>query len=157
MKISGNYRSPQADKITVNEDGTMKGVIGTMRGISQLKPFDPYREVEAATMARQAGIQVSVKDWKTWVTTRPGSWTTVSGVDFGEKSRSVRVRAASAAGGTIYIVSDSLDGEIAARIEIPAGTEEPKEFTADMNISGQTDVYFVFDSEIEFYAWQAER
>ena len=157
MKISGNYRSPQADRITVNEDGTMKGVIGTMRGISQLKPFDPYREVEAATMARQAGIQVSVKDWKTWVTAKPGSWTTVSGVDFGEKSESVRVRASSVTGGTIYIVSDSLDGEIAARIEIPAGTEEPAEFTAAMNISGQTDVYFVFDSEIEFYAWQAEK
>ena len=157
MKISGNYRSPQADRITVNEDGTMESVVGTMRGISQLKPFDPYRETANATMARQAGIQVSMKDGTTWMTAEPGGWFTVSGVDFGEKSASIRVRASSVTGGTVYIVSDALDGEIAARIEIPAGTEEQKEFTAKMHLSGQRDLYFVFDSEIELYAWQAER
>ena len=157
MKISGNYRSPQADRISFNEDGTMKSVIGTMHGLDQLKPFDPYREVEAATMARQAGLQVSVKDWKTWVTAKPGAWMTLSGVDFGDGAARVKVCASSVSGGTIYIASGSLDGEVAGLVVIPAGTEEPAEFTAELNLSGQVDVYFVFDSNIEFYSWQAER
>ena len=108
-------------------------------------------------MARQAGIQVSVKDWKTWVTAKPGAWMTLSGVDFGEGAARMTVCASSASGGTIYVVSDSLDGEIPGRIEIPAGTEDPAEFTAEVNVSGQRDVYFVFDSNIEFYTWRAER
>ena len=82
---------------------------------------------------------------------------TLSGVDFGEGAARVKVCASSASGGTIYIASGSLDGEVAGQIEIPAGTEEPAEFTAELNLSGQVDVYFVFDSNIEFYSWQAER
>ncbi|MBR5961038.1 MAG: hypothetical protein IKZ98_08570, partial [Clostridia bacterium] len=79
------------------------------------------------------------------------------GVDFGEGAARITVCASSVTGGTIYIASGSLDGEVAGQIEIPAGTEEPAEFTAELNLSGQVDVYFVFDSNIEFYTWQAER
>ena len=156
MGITGNYRSPQADRIFVNADGTLQPVTGTMAGLAQLKPFDPFRRVPAATMANQAGIQVSMKDGETWVKGAPGGWIKVAGVDFGSGADTLRVEASSISGGTIYVVAGSPDGEPAAAAKIPADTDGPAEFTVPLGLSGTTDLYFVFDGDISLYSWQAE-
>ena len=36
MGITGNYRSPQINRITLNADGSFKQVVGTMKGVEQL-------------------------------------------------------------------------------------------------------------------------
>ena len=58
MGITGNYRSPQINVMEVNEDGSIKPVVGTMKGVEQLHNFNPYEKVSAQTMYREAGIQV---------------------------------------------------------------------------------------------------
>ena len=156
MGITGNYRSPQVDRITKAGDGSLS-VIGTMEGIPQLKAFDPYQEVLASTMSDQAGISVEVEEDLPVVKTAGGSWLKVSGVDFGGKAAGLTVKASSEDGCRVYAVTGSLEGEILAVIEIPAGTEEAEEFTAEFLAAGQQDLYFVFDGEADFLSWSASR
>ena len=156
MGITGNYRSPQADRLTVREDGSLQQVKGTMRGLSQKKLLDPFREISAATLANQGGIAVSMKDGKTWVHTAPGGWTMVAGADFGEKASGIRIRVSAPEGGTVWVVPGKPGGEPAGSVRIPAGTDEQTEFTVPVSLSGTTDLCFVFDSTLDFYAWLAE-
>lgn len=156
MGITGNYRSPQADRLFLEEDGSLRSVIGTMAGLSQIRPLDPMQEVSATTLANQGGIAVRMKDGKTWVHGEAGSWTMVSGVDFGAGTERLRLRVASAEGGRIHLVTGSLQDPIAATLQIPAETKEPTDFDLQVALTGVTDVYFVFEGTLDFYAWQAE-
>ena len=156
MKISGNYRSPQADRITVNEDGSLAKVRGTMKGLDQRKPLDPYREVSGATMASQGGSKVQMKDGRTWTHSQTGSWIRIAGVDFGDQASAIRLQAASEAGGTVWIIPGTPDGVPAGKAEIPAGTEETV-FTVPAALSGVTDLCFVFEGEVDLFTWQAEK
>ncbi len=155
MGITGNYRSPQIDLLTVHEDGTLGPVTGTMRGVSQLKPFNPYTTVSACTMSHQAGISVTGEGEEAVVRTTEGSWTRITGADFGEGSASITLRASSEAGCTVYIVTDSLEGEIAAEIKLPAGNEAA-DYTVPLSLAGSRNLYFVFDGKAVFYSWRAD-
>ena len=156
MGITGNYRSPQADRLPLTADGLPGSVTGTMAGLSQRKPLDPFREVSAATMADQGGIRVAMKDGKTWVRTVSGGWTRIAGADFGEGASEIRLTVSSEQGGTIWIVPGAPDGAIAGRAEIPAGTAEDAVFTVPVNLTGVTDLCFVFEGEMDFSSWQAQ-
>ena len=157
MGITGNYRSPQIDRITVEEDGSLRQVKGTMRGVEQLKPLDPYTEVSAATQANQAGIAVKVKDGVPYVEGGAGSWVKVSRADFGEGAREIRITAASEAGAALFVIPGALSSPVAAQIEIPAGTEMGTQFAVPFAAAGMQDVYFVFGGDAVFQAWQAIR
>ncbi len=153
MGITGNYRSPQADRLTVLPDGKLKKVTGTMKGLEQRKPFDPYRTVSAAVMANQAGISVSMKDGVTWVHTQNGAWTMVQGVDCGNGTQAMTVTASSDTGGTVYLLTDLQKGPVLAAVRIPAETADPAAFTVPVCVTGMTDLYFVFDGEMDFRSW----
>ena len=155
MKISGNYRSPQIDKITVNADGSLKQVKGTMKGVEQLRPLDPYQPVSACTVSHQAGNSIRGEDGNTFFQTAEGSWTRVSGVDFGEGARQLTVQASSEEGCMLYLTLGDIEQPIAARIEIPAGNEAAS-FTVPLAAAGIQDIYFVFDGAAMFYTWQAQ-
>ena len=154
MGITGNYRRPQADRLILEEDGSLRSVVGTMEGISQLKAFDPYRCVQATTMSDQAGIRVEGCGEEACVMTGAGSWLKVSGVSFGEGCERILVKAGSEEGGRLYVVTGGPDGEIAAELEIPEKTELA-EFSVPASLSGEKDVYFVFAGEIQFVSWEA--
>ena len=153
MGITGNYRSPQADKITVNEDGSLKQVYGTMKGISQLKPLLPFDGVSAATMADQAGIQVETDGTVSWITGRAGSWTKTAGVSFGEMSKTITVSGSAEEAGVLYLLADGLKGEIAAEISYPAGDWE---LSAPLALSEVHDLYIVFGGNAVVRKWTVE-
>ena len=156
MGITGNYRSPQANRIHLGTDGELTGVVGTMRGLSQRKSFQPYRKNTASTMARQANISVLQKDGNTWVHTQPGSWTMVAGVDFQEGSKELRMTLSAPSGGTVWVAADAPDGPIAAEFSLSESTEQPAEFAVPLSLSGIHDLFFIFSGEMDFYSWQAE-
>lgn len=152
MGITGNYRSPQIDVIPVR-DGSLGQVRGTMKGVKQLKPLDPFRPVSASTQANQAGIAVKVKGQGPFVEGSAGSWFKVSQADFGTGVRELRIIAASEKGASLYVIPDSPEGQIAAQADIPAGTET--ELTVPVSLSGVRDVFFVFGGDAAFRSWQA--
>ncbi|MGN0621904.1 MAG: endo-1,4-beta-xylanase [Porcipelethomonas sp.] len=153
MGISGNYRSPQVDKITMN--GTsMNSVTGTMAGIPQLKSINPDQKVQAETMSNQSN-DISVSGLgDTVVTGTKGSWIKASGVDFSGNESNLTVRASSEKGAVIKVCTGSADGLAVTYAEIPAGSSMSEVTVPVINsVSGSKDVYFVFSGEIEMDYW----
>ena len=157
LGITGNYRSPQADRISLNADGLPKQVRGTMKGLEQLKPFDPYREVPAATMSRQGGISVPGENGDTWVHGEAGCWLQVSGVDFGAGAGTLTVTCMAASDCTLYAVLDGTDGPVVSviRVQVPEGAED-RSFSAPITAAGVHDLYLIADGEITMRSWRAE-
>lgn len=153
MGISGNYRSPQADRVLVEEDGSLRRVAGTMRGLPQLKPLDPFREVAGTTMSDQAGIRVESEDGRCRTDGEAGSWIRVSGADFGNGTESAVLRCASVPGCVLYLLADDPGGPVLASLRIPPDTSGETELTVPLSVSGIHDLYIVFGGEASLYSW----
>ena len=158
MGITGNYRSPQADRIFFGEDGLPQQVKGTMKGLEQLKPFDPFRRVSAATMSHQGGITVDGVNGQTWIIGEAGSWIRISGVDFGTEAATLTVNAMAPTDCTIYAVLDDPDGPVAAQIraEVPEGAK-PTLLTAPIRAEGVHDLYLITDGPMKLYSWTVKK
>ena len=154
MGITGNYRSPQIDIISLAEDGSLLSVTGTMRGVEQLKPFNPFRTVPAATMSHQGGITVEGVDGKSWIIGDAGSWIRVSGVDFGTGAATLGVTAMPPSDCTLYAVLDDPESAVVSRIrlEIPEDGS-PAFFSAPIKAEGVHDLYLVTDGPMKLYSW----
>ncbi len=154
MGITGNYRSPQADRIILGEDGLPQQVKGTMKGLDQLKPFNPFRTVPAATMSHQGGITVEGVDGKSWIIGDAGSWIRVSGVDFGTGAATLGVTAMPPSDCTLYAVLDDPESAVVSRIrlEIPEDGS-PAFFSAPIKAEGVHDLYLVTDGPMKLYSW----
>ena len=155
MGITGNYRSPQADRISFSDDGLPLQVTGTMKGPEQLKPFDPFRAVPAATMSREAGITVEGEGTDTRITGEAGCWIQVSGVDFGASASAFEVTAEGKNSCTLFAVLDDPEGPVAA--EIPLSLAEgaaPSAFSAPLRAEGVHDLYLIADGKITLRSWQ---
>ena len=121
-------RSVCVDSLFFNEDGTIRKVIPTNRGVgitSALKNIevDRYSNI-SPTGASVAFINSTntFEGWKTVIINRNG-WIKYNTVDFGStKLKSVQVRAISQTGGTLQIRLDKADGTLFAEIKIPKGT-----------------------------------
>ena len=155
MGISGNYRSPQVDRLYLEENGRLRQVVGTMKGPDQLKHLDARKPVSACTMANQAGIRFEQEPAGNRIWGENGSWLSLEGVDFGEGAAQLRVSAGSEAGAALYLVLDSLDGEVAARIPLTEGASLT-DYTAPLAVSGVHNIYFVWDGPARFGSWVVE-
>jgi arabinoxylan arabinofuranohydrolase len=157
MGITGNYRSPQADRILLGEEGLPQQVTGTMKGLDQLKPLNPYKTVSAATMSRQAGITVGCADGKSWILGDAGSWIRISGVDFGLSASTLRVTAMPPTDCTLYAVLDDPEGPVVSRVRIGlAENAAPAVFSAPIQAEGIHDLYLISDGAMKLYAWNVK-
>jgi hypothetical protein len=155
MKISGNYRSPQVDIIRIGEDGTLNQVTGTMKGPSQLKALNPYDGVSGCTMASQAGIQYEKGEGWQGSKGTTGSWIRIAGVDFGRGTERLTVSTVSETDSELYLMTGGPDGEVAAMINVPAGTE-PVLTEAPLTLEGEQDICFVFGGDMTFINWKVQ-
>ena len=153
MGITGNYRSPQLNELIVNEDGSIKPVIGTMKGVEQLEMLNPYETVSARTMYREAGIRVDGYADTLKVSAESGSWIQLKGVDFAEGAKQFTLRAASEKGGAVRVLLDDLQGDVLCEIAVPAG--DMTDITVDCaSVSGVKDVYLLFAGDVSPESWQ---
>jgi hypothetical protein len=122
-------RAVRIDSLFFNEDGTIKKVIPTLRGVgltdaSQRIQIDRYSHIsnEGASVAFMDTLN-TFWGWKTILGTA-NAWIQYDGVDFGSnKFKSVNVRTLSRSGGTLQVRLDKVDGPVIAQVEIPAGKE----------------------------------
>lgn len=88
------FRSPHLAKLDFNADGTIKEVRGDYKGVEQIRDLDPYRVIEAETIAWQQGIATKKIDGgsEEFGAQAPnlvvhdidnGDWTSLAKVDFG--------------------------------------------------------------------------
>ena len=134
------------NEILINADGSLQSVTGTLVGVEQLKPLDPYRVVPASTMSDQAGLEVVSKDGMVLVTGDSGSWWKVSGVDFGDGSKGITVTGTMQA--PVYVLADSLSSPVSAII-----TDEAE---AVLSLTGIHDLYFVLSGPTDMVSWQVQ-
>lgn len=154
MGISGNYRSPQIDKITVNEDGTLAPVRGTMTGIGQLESVNPFEKIPSVMMYREAGIEVMGYADEAILKAESGSWIQVKGVDFHKGAKTFTLKASSKTGGAVRVCLDRTFGDVLCEITVPAGSEGV-EFTVEAKSAKDVhDLFIIFAGNVEAEWWQ---
>lgn len=160
---NAGYRSTFVDRLELDEEGLPTLSEGTLTGVEQLHPLDPFRKQEAETLATLAGAEVPETDGAsnglTVRSTATGGWIAVAGADFGAGAKAVGIRYRSQAGGKILVKTDKPDNSEFAVLALES-TKEFAEATFELpqGLQGVHDLYFCFDQpEIELDSWQFSR
>jgi hypothetical protein len=135
----GFGRSVAVEEFKYNADGSFPTIMPTDEGVKPIDTFNPYRKVEAETMAFSKGIKTEQNDQiGVYVTSIHNSdYIKLQNVEFGKKiPRTFTARVASGLrGGAIEIRIDSIGGQLLGRLEVPAtgGWEQWQTLTADLD------------------------
>jgi len=130
--LSPNFdknRSVRADSLFFHEDGTIKKVIPTLRGIGMTYASKKI-QMDRYSLKSDTGVSIAFLDtlkrfegWKT-ILDEANAWVQYNGVDFGTKKfKSVHVITASATGGLIDIRLDNVRGPLLAQMNIGKTTD----------------------------------
>jgi len=148
----GFGRSAAVEEFTYNADGSFPTILPTDEGVSPVGVFNPYRHVEAETMAFSRGVKTEQNEQiGVYVTDiHNGDYIKLRAVDLGNgtpKEYLARV-ASGLRGGQIEVRADSLKGQLMCRLEVPAtgGWEQWTTITAPVtaSVTGVHDLYFTF-------------
>jgi GH43 family beta-xylosidase len=126
--LSPNFdknRSIRIDSLFFNNDGTIRKVIPTMRGVG-LTDASQQIQIDRYSLKSATGASIAFLDtlntfigWKT-ILDNNGAWLQYNAVDFGSKKwRKVQVKAFSPAGGLLQIRLDKKDGPLLSEVKIP--------------------------------------
>ena len=153
----GFGRCVAVEEFKYNADGSFPTIMPTDEGVKPVATFDPFRKVEAETMAFSRGIKTEQNNQVgVYVTDiHNGDYIKLQNVAFGHKvPRTFTARVASGLrGGAIEVRIDSLGGRLLGRLQVPAtgGWEQWQTLTLDLDYSPATnplpataDLYFVF-------------
>ncbi|MDQ8735645.1 glycoside hydrolase family 43 protein [Paenibacillus sp. LHD-38] len=172
MGVPKGYRSTHLNKVLFSEDGSIGEIAADMKGVEQIKDFNPFVRVEAETIAWSAGIntQPLLTDDKEQTSVKlavsdigNGDWTAVSKVNFGSGATSFMAWVASAEdGGSIELRLDDPEGKLVGTLAVPS-TEGWNQWvevkTKVLGAEGIHDLYFVFNGKpgtelFKIGAWQ---
>ena len=148
----GFGRSVAVEEFKYNADGSFPTIMPTDEGVKPVAEFNPYRKVEAETMAFSKGVKTEQNDEVgVYVSDiHNGDYIKLQNVCFCNKlPRTFTARVASGLrGGQIEVRIDSLKGQLLCRLEVPAtgGWEKWQTLTADFTelVKGRHDLYLVF-------------
>jgi len=126
--LSPNFdknRSVKADSLFFNEDGTIRKVVPTFRGVG-ITAASKKIQIDRFSAKSGDGVEIAFLDtlnrfqgWKT-IFNKADSWVKYNSVSFGKnKLRHVNVNARSETGGTLLISTEDTPGKIIATIKIP--------------------------------------
>ncbi len=144
-------RSVSVDQMIYNADGSIETVpYWSTNGPEQVEAVNPYKRVEAETIAWSEGVKTA-KDPKVgmYVTQiHAGDYIKLRGVDLGKGAKKIKIFAASAAGGNVEVRIDDKNGPVIAVCNITntGGWNTWKTFTAKVKrMKGLHDLYLVFN------------
>jgi beta-xylosidase len=148
----GFGRSVAVEEFHYNADGSFPTIIPTDKGVEPVGKFDPYRKVEAETMAFSKGVKTEQNDQVgVYVTDiHNGDYIKLRNVHFCNKTpRTFTARVASGLrGGRIEVRIDSIGGALLGKLDVPGtgGWEQWQTLTTDLTAiaRGHHDLYFVF-------------
>jgi hypothetical protein len=120
-------RSVRIDSLFFNNDGTIRTVKPTNRGVGLTGALKKI-QIDRFSRKSETGASVAFLDslnvfsgWKT-ILTKQDAFVQYNAVDFGKKKlSSVRVKASSLSGGMLEIRIDRKDGPLLAEVNIPKG------------------------------------
>ena len=122
-------RSIRADLLAFNDDGTIKKVVPTLRGVGLVAAQNKI-ELDRYSAISDQGATVSFLDAANprdgWQVTLAGTgaWVRFNGVDCGPGGQqALELRASAAAGGAVEIRLDRPDGPVVGRVAIAQGAD----------------------------------
>ena len=142
----GFGRSVAVEEFKYNADGSFPTIMPTDEGVKPVGEFDPYRKVEAETMAFSKGIKTEQNDEVgVYVTDiHNGDYIKLQNVAFANKyPRVFKARVASGLrGGQIEIRLDSVRGRCLGTVNVPGtgGWEKWQTITLDLDYSTLKDI-----------------
>ena len=145
-KGGGFGRSVAVEEFKYNADGSFPTIMPTDEGVKPIATFDPFRKVEAETMAFSKGVKTEQNDQVgVYVTDiHNGDYIKLQNVYFGKKvPRTFMARVASGLrGGQIEIRLDSLKGRLLGIVDVPGtgGWEQWQTITLDLDYSTLKDL-----------------
>lgn len=121
-------RSIRADKLFFNDDGTIRKVIPTLRGVGLVAATSQI-QIDRYSATSNDGVAVSFLDdsnphagWKTTFNAAK-SWVQFNDVDFGRGAQeSIQVRALAPGGGALEVRLDKADGPVLGRVQVDKGS-----------------------------------
>ena len=148
----GFGRSVAVEEFKYNADGSFPTIMPTDEGVKPVAEFNPYRKVEAETMAFSKGVKTEQNDEVGVYLSdiHNGDYIKLQNVCFCNKlPRTFTARVASGLrGGNIEVRVDSINGKTLCKLEVPAtgGWEKWQTLTADFTeiVKGRHDLYLVF-------------
>ena len=148
----GFGRSVAVEEFTYNADGSFPLITPTDKGVTPVGVLNPYRRVEAETMAFSRGLTTK-QNHKTGVyvaDAHNNDYIKLKAVDFGTTTpqKFIARVASGLRGGTIEVRTDSISGQLIARLDVPGtgGWEKWKTIstTITANTTGIHDLYLRF-------------
>ena len=142
----GFGRSVAVEEFKYNADGSFPTIMPTDEGVKPVGEFDPYRKVEAETMAFSKGIKTEQNDEVgVYVTDiHNGDYIKLQNVAFANRyPRVFKARVASGLrGGQIEIRLDSVRGRCLGTVNVPGtgGWEKWQTITLDLDYSTLKDI-----------------
>ena len=142
----GFGRSVAVEEFKYNADGSFPTIMPTDEGVKPIAEFNPFRKVEAETMAFSKGIKTEQNDQVgVYVTDiHNGDYIKLQNVSFGNKiPRTFKARVASGLrGGQIEIHLDSIGGRLLGTLNVPGtgGWEQWQTLNLDLDFSTITDL-----------------
>jgi len=142
----GFGRSVAVEEFKYNADGSFPTILPTAEGVKPVGEFNPFRKVEAETMAFSKGVKTEQNDEVgVYVTDiHNGDYIKLQNVAFGKKiPRTFKARVASGLrGGQIEIRLDSLKGRLLGTVNVPGtgGWEKWQTVNLDLDYSTITDI-----------------
>ena len=147
-------RSVSAAEMHYNADGTIQEVPYFMDAVlEQAGTFNPFRKVEAETMAWGYGLKTDrIQDRGLVVTDMDeGEYIEVKGVDFKKGASTFTATLAASGTGSIEIHLDSADGPLAGTVKVSPTEGAYKDFGCPVKgTSGVHDLFLVFKGECRF-------
>ena len=148
----GFGRSVAVEEFSYNKDGSFPTILPTDEGVKPVGTFNPFRRVEAETMAFSKGVKTEQNEQVgVYVTDiHNGDYIKLQSVDFARQlPRTFTARVASGLrGGAIELRLDSLHGRLLGRLSVPAtgGWEQWQTIVADLTdkAEGVHDLYLLF-------------
>lgn len=147
-------RSVSAAEMTYNADGTIQELpYFSECQLNQVGSFNPFRRVEAETMAWGYGLKTTRANpsgpWNPTLFVTDiddGEYIMLRGVDFGKGASTFTASCSSQLfGGKIEVRLDALDGPLAGTVTVPYTGFKYKEFSTSLkNVKGKHDLYLVF-------------
>lgn len=131
-QLSPNFdknRSVRVDYLYFNDDGTIRKVIPTLRGVGIVDAKSKI-QIDRYSAISKEGVADSflnpANTFEGWEVSLngPNTWVQFDKVDFGNGDlKSVNARAVSSTGGTVEIHLDKADGPLLAKVEAEKGSE----------------------------------
>ena len=140
-------RSVSAAPMYYEADGSIRKVPYWLDNVlEQIEPFNPYRKVEAETMAWGYGLKTDVVEGRGIVLRDidAGEYVQLKGVDFGSRgARKLTLCVEGTAGVEVHL--DAPDGPLCGTIAPKAGKAGFREISCSIKgATGVHDLYFVF-------------